>query len=69
MIEGNAILEALEDAIQNEGLEDDSFYRAFRQTVRIYTTSKSDSVFLFLETELSVGDQLMVVKNNYFIGS
>jgi exodeoxyribonuclease V len=65
MIEGNAILEALEDAIQNEGLEETVFIVRSNKRANLYNQQIRQRI-LFLETELSVGDQLMVVKNNYF---
>ena len=65
MIEGNAILEALEDAIQNDGLEETVFIVRSNKRANLYNQQIRQRI-LFLETELSVGDQLMVVKNNYF---
>ncbi|MGB1448300.1 MAG: ATP-dependent DNA helicase [Flavobacteriaceae bacterium] len=65
MIEGNAILEALEDAIQNDGLEETVFIVRSNKRANLYNQQIRQRI-LFLEAELSVGDQLMVVKNNYF---
>ena len=65
MIEGNAIMEALEDAIQQEGLEETVFIVRSNKRANLYNQQIRQRI-LFLETELSVGDQLMVVKNNYF---
>lgn len=65
MIEGNAILEALEDAIQHQGLEETVFIVRSNKRANLYNQQIRQRI-LFLETELSVGDQLMVVKNNYF---
>ena len=65
MIEGNAILEALEDAIQNHGLEETVFIVRSNKRANLYNQQIRQRI-LFLEAELSVGDQLMVVKNNYF---
>ena len=65
MIEGNAIMEALEDAIQHEGLEETVFIVRSNKRANLYNQQIRQRI-LFLETELSVGDQLMVVKNNYF---
>ena len=65
MIEGNELLEALENTLQEDGVD---------QTVLIVRSNKRANLFnrnireriLYLESDLSVGDQLMVVKNNYF---
>ena len=65
MIEGNAILEALEESIQNEGLEETVFIVRSNKRANLYNQQIRQRI-LFLEAELSVGDQLMVVKNNYF---
>ena len=63
--EGNLFLELLEDSLYDQGID---------QTVLIVRSNKRANLFnksireriLFLESDLSVGDQLMVVKNNYF---
>ena len=65
MIEGNAILEALEESIQKEGLEETVFIVRSNKRANLYNQQIRQRI-LFLESELSVGDQLMVVKNNYF---
>ena len=65
MIEGDAILEALEDSIQKEGLEETVFIVRSNKRANLYNQQIRQRI-LFLEAELSVGDQLMVVKNNYF---
>ena len=65
MIEGNAILEALEESIQKEGLEETVFIVRSNKRANLYNQQIRQRI-LFLEAELSVGDQLMVVKNNYF---
>ena len=65
MIEGNAILEALEESIRKEGLEETVFIVRSNKRANLYNQQIRQRI-LFLEAELSVGDQLMVVKNNYF---
>ena len=65
MIDGNAILEALEESIQNEGLEETVIIVRSNKRANLYNQQIRQRI-LFLEAELSVGDQLMVVKNNYF---
>lgn len=65
MQEGQEILEALEDAIQQEGLDNMVIVVRSNKRANLYNQQIRQRL-LFLETELSVGDQLMVVKNNYF---
>lgn len=63
--DGNEILELLDDALRNDGLEDTVFIVRSNKRANLYN-QQIRSRILFLEAELSVGDQLMVVKNNYF---
>ena len=63
--DGNEILELLDDALSNGGLEDTVFIVRSNKRANLYN-QQIRSRILFLESELSVGDQLMVVKNNYF---
>ena len=65
LVEGNEILEALESGIQNEGLEETVFIVRSNKRANLYNQQIRQRI-LFLEADLSVGDQLMVVKNNYF---
>lgn len=65
MIEGNTILASLEEAIHNDGLEETVFIVRSNKRANLYNQQIRQRI-LFLEAELSVGDQLMVVKNNYF---
>ena len=65
MREGNEILEALEEAIRNDGLEETVFIVRSNKRANLYN-QQIRSRILFLDADLSVGDQLMVVKNNYF---
>ena len=63
--EGNEILEELESAIHTEGLDETVFIVRSNKRANLYNQQIRQRI-LFLEAELSVGDQLMVVKNNYF---
>ena len=63
--DGHEILEALEDALDNDGLEETVFIVRSNKRANLYNQQIRQRI-LHLETELSVGDQLMVVKNNYF---
>lgn len=63
--DGNEILELLDDSLRNDGLEDTVFIVRSNKRANLYN-QQIRSRILFLEAELSVGDQLMVVKNNYF---
>jgi len=63
--DGNEILELLDDALSNGVLEDTVFIVRSNKRANLYN-QQIRSRILFLESELSVGDQLMVVKNNYF---
>jgi len=65
MVEGNEILEALEESIQTEGLDETVFIVRSNKRANLYNQQIRQRI-LYLEAELSVGDQLMVVKNNYF---
>lgn len=65
LVEGNEILETLENAIQQQGLEETVFIVRSNKRANLYNQQIRQRI-LFLEAELSVGDQLMVVKNNYF---
>ena len=63
--EGNEILELLDDALRNGGLEETVFIVRSNKRANLYNQQIRGRI-LFLEADLSVGDQLMVVKNNYF---
>lgn len=65
MVEGNEILEALETAIHQTGLEETVFIVRSNKRANLYNQQIRQRI-LHLESDLSVGDQLMVVKNNYF---
>ena len=63
--DGNEILELLDDALRNGGLEETVFIVRSNKRANLYNQQIRGRI-LFLEADLSVGDQLMVVKNNYF---
>ncbi len=65
LMEGNEILECLETALNDEGPEETVFIVRSNKRANLYNQNIRARV-LFLEADLSVGDQLMVVKNNYF---
>lgn len=65
LMEGNEILECLENALSEEGPEETVFIVRSNKRANLYNQNIRARV-LFLEADLSVGDQLMVVKNNYF---
>lgn len=64
--EKDKVLEKLNDTMQREaGLEETVFIVRSNKRANLYN-QQIRSRILFLEEELSVGDQLMIVKNNYF---
>ena len=63
--DGNEIFELLDDALRNGGLEETVFIVRSNKRANLYNQQIRGRI-LFLEADLSVGDQLMVVKNNYF---
>ena len=63
--EGNEILECLETALSEDGPEETVFIVRSNKRANLYNQNIRSRV-LFLEADLAVGDQLMVVKNNYF---
>ena len=63
--DGNEILELLDDALRNGGFEETVFIVRSNKRANLYN-QQIRSRILFLEADLSVGDHLMVVKNNYF---
>lgn len=65
MQDGHEILEALEDALNNDGLDETVMIVRSNKRANQYNQQIRQRI-LHLDTELSVGDQLMVVKNNYF---
>jgi len=65
LIEGNEILEAIEDAYAINGKEETAFIVRSNKRANLYNENIRQRI-LNLENELSVGDYMMVVKNNYF---
>ena len=65
IIEGNEFLEFLNNALEEDGIDQTVLIVRSNKRANLYNRSIREHI-LFLESELSVGDQLMVVKNNYF---
>ncbi len=62
---GNDVLEALNDAYSKPGKEETAILVRSNKRANLYNQQIRNRV-LFMEQELSAGDLLMVVKNNYF---
>ncbi len=62
---GLDIIEAIEDAYAQSGISETVFIVLSNKRASVYNTNIRSRI-LGLEEELAVGDQLMVVKNNYF---
>lgn len=65
LIDGYEILDAIHDAYDKQGMEDTAFIVRSNKRANLYN-QQIRSRILFKESDLSVGDFLMVVKNNYF---
>ena len=65
IIEGNEFLELLNNALEEDGIDQTVLIVRSNKRANLYNKSIRESI-LFLESDLAVGDQLMVVKNNYF---
>lgn len=65
IIEGNEFLELLNNALDEDGIDQTVLIVRSNKRANLYNKSIRERI-LFLESDLSVGDQLMVVKNNYF---
>ena len=65
IIEGNEFLESLNNAMSEDGIDQTVLIVRSNKRANLYNKSIRESI-LFLESDLAVGDQLMVVKNNYF---
>ena len=63
--EGNEFLELLEGSLNEEGSDETVLIVRSNKRANLYNKSIRERI-LFLESDLSIGDQLMVVKNNYF---
>jgi exodeoxyribonuclease-5 len=65
IIEGNEFLELLNNALDQDGIDQTVLIVRSNKRANLYNKSIRERI-LFLESDLAVGDQLMVVKNNYF---
>ncbi len=65
IIEGNEFLELLNNALDEDGIDQTVLIVRSNKRANLYNKSIRERI-LFLESDLAVGDQLMVVKNNYF---
>ncbi len=65
LIEGNEILDALNQSYSENGKEETAILVRSNKRANLYNQQIRSRV-LFLEHELATGDYLMVVKNNYF---
>ncbi len=65
LIDGHEIMDALNDSYANSGQEESVIILRSNKRANIYN-QQIRSRILFQENELSTGDYLMVVKNNYF---
>ncbi|MDP5229224.1 MAG: AAA family ATPase [Cellulophaga sp.] len=65
LIEGNEILEAIEDSYSVNGKEETAFIVRSNKRANLYNENIRQRI-LNLENDISVGDYMMVVKNNYF---
>ena len=65
ILEGNEFLELLNNALNEDGIDQTVLIVRSNKRANLYNKSIRERI-LFLESELAVGDQLMVVKNNYF---
>lgn len=65
LIEGNEIQEAIDTSYQNQGREETAIIVRSNKRANLYNQNIRERI-LFLENEISVGDYMMVVKNNYF---
>lgn len=65
LIEGNEILEAIEESYALNGKEETAFIVRSNKRANLYNENIRQRI-LNLENDISVGDYMMVVKNNYF---
>ena len=65
ILEGNEFLELLNNALDEDGIDQTVLIVRSNKRANLYNKSIRERI-LFLESDLAVGDQLMVVKNNYF---
>jgi len=65
IIEGNEFLELLNNSFDEDGSDQTVLIVRSNKRANLYNKSIRERI-LFLESDLAIGDQLMVVKNNYF---
>lgn len=65
LVDGQEIIDAINDAYDENGHEETTIIVRSNKRANLYN-QQIRSRILFRETELSAGDYLMVVKNNYF---
>ena len=65
LVDGHEIMDAINDAYHNEGYEETAIIVRSNKRANLYNKQIRERI-LFNESELSAGDYLMVVKNNYF---
>ncbi|WP_273289789.1 ATP-binding domain-containing protein, partial [Winogradskyella sp.] len=65
LVDGYEIMDAINDAYSNEGYEETAIIVRSNKRANQYNKQIRERI-LFNDSELSVGDYLMVVKNNYF---
>ena len=65
MINGSELIEAISNAYSKDGLDDAIVISRSNKRANIYNNGIRNQI-LYREEELSTGDRLMIVKNNYF---
>ena len=65
MINGSELIEAISNAYSKDGLDDTIVISRSNKRANIYNNGIRTQI-LYREEELSTGDRLMIVKNNYF---
>ncbi|GGI57298.1 ATP-dependent DNA helicase [Winogradskyella haliclonae] len=65
LIDGHEIMDAINDSYSNDGYEETAIIVRSNKRANLYNQQIRNRI-LFNESELSTGDYLMVVKNNYF---
>lgn len=65
LIDGHEIQEAIDTSYSENGKEETTFIVRSNKRANLYNESIRSRI-LFLESDLAVGDYMMVVKNNYF---
>ncbi|WP_299361919.1 AAA family ATPase [Winogradskyella sp.] len=65
LIDGHEIMDAINDSYSTEGYEETAIIVRSNKRANLYNKQIRERI-LFNESELSAGDNLMVVKNNYF---